>query len=113
MGRYAYIVDGDFDWIWKFWFATQCSNFGFIIEIAQGNGVHVSRHTVEHGEYVKIDADKEKLIESLKNLKIDMCPICGDQKCLVATREMIKDFVEAVEKYKGNEIHVTLFAEYV
>ena len=80
MGRFVVVDDGDFEWEWKFWFARQCSNFGFILEMVAGDGVHVSREYVEHdgGEYVVLKADREKLLEKLKSLKIDGCPICGD-----------------------------------
>jgi hypothetical protein len=112
MGRYVVVDLGDLEWEWKFWFARQCSNFGYVIELVKGDGVYIRRYEGDDGEFVMIDADKEKLLERLRNLKIDECPVCGNPECAVATREMIKDFIEAVEKYDCKEFYVRLFVEY-
>jgi hypothetical protein len=112
MGRFVVVDLGDLEWEWKFWFARQCSNFGYVIEMVNGDGVYIKRYEGDDGEYVKINADKEELLEKLKSLKIDECPVCGNPECAVATREMIKDFAHAIEKYQGKEIYITLFVEY-
>ena len=112
VGRFVVVDSGDLEWEWKFWFATQCSNFGYVMEMVDGDDVYISRYEGEDGEYVKIQADKEKLLQKLKSLKIDECPVCGNPKCTEATREMVKDFMEAVEKYEGKEIYATFFVEY-
>ena len=112
MGRYVSLAEGDFDWRWKFWFAEQCSNFGFILQMAKGDDVRVLRYTGEDGEYVRLYAEKEKLLETLNKLEINECPVCKSQECLEATREMLKDFREAVAKHEDDEICATWFAEY-
>jgi hypothetical protein len=112
MGRFVVVDLGDFEWEWRFWFAQQCSNFGAVMEMVEGDDVYINRYEGDDGEYVKINADKEKLLEKLKNLKIDKCPVCGNPECTIATREMIKDFIEAVEKYNCKEVYATLFVEY-
>jgi hypothetical protein len=113
MGRFVFVVLGDLDWCWKFWFARQCSNFGAIMETVDSEDIEIARYIGDDGEYVRIYADKNKLVEKLKNLEVDECPVCRNIQCLEATREMIRDFAEAIEKYNNEEIHVTLFVEYV
>jgi hypothetical protein len=112
LGRFVVVNLGDLEWEWKFWFAQQCSNFGAVMEMVEGDDVYISRYEGDDGEYVKIEADKEKLLEKLENLKIDECPVCGEPKCTVATREMVKDFIKAVRGYKGEEFCVEFFVEY-
>ena len=113
MGRFVSIAEGDFDWEWKLCFAQQCSNFGFILEMVKGDGVSVERFTGESGEYVRLNTEREKLLKKLKELKIEECPVCKSAECLEATREMIKDFTEAVSKHQEDEIYTTFFVEYI
>ena len=113
MGRFVNFYEGNLDWEWKFWFGIQCSNFGSILQMVADEDVYVDRYIGEDGEYIRLDADKEKLLEKLKSLKIDSCPSCGDTECLTATREMVKDFTEAVEKCDENKVFAIFFVEYL
>ena len=114
MGRFVIQHGGNIDWEWKFLFAQQCSNFGFILqEVAScGDEIYVSRYTGDDGEFVTLNADKNKLIDALSNLDLEVCPVCNSPKCLEATLEMLKSFKEAVEKTDAPEINATWFVEY-
>jgi len=114
MGRFVISESGNLDWEWKFWFARQCSNFGFILQEVAANGeeIYVRRYTSEDGEFVKLNADKQQLIKALSNTQLEACPVCRDKGCLEATLEMLKSFKEAVEKFEEPDIYATWFVEY-
>lgn len=114
MGRFVVQHSGNIDWEWKFWFAQQCSNFGFILQevAACGDEIYVDRYTGDDGEFVKLNADKNKLLEALSSIQLEVCPVCKNPKCLEATLEMLKSFEEAVKKVDEPEIYGTWFVEY-
>jgi hypothetical protein len=111
MGRFVSSVEG-FDWTWKFWFGQQCSNFGAVMELANGDDVSVSRYIGDDGEYVSLNAEKTKLLENLRKLQINECPVCKGSECLEATRAMVESFTKAVAKQNDEEIYALFFAEY-
>jgi hypothetical protein len=118
MGRWVYAEVGNIAWEWKFAFATQCSNFGFILELMCPDYVERIDKS-ESGERVIVDAPKKDFVECLKvkllELKLGMleaCPVCNEKKCLDCTVEMFEDFLKAAEKCSDDEIYAEFFVEY-
>lgn len=116
MGRYVYVESGNLDWRWKFGFASQCSNLGFILKMLEGEELYVNRYISENedGEYVNLNADKTDLLKALKHLlkEIKECPVCRSADCLKDTKEMLKDLKEYVEKNGDTAINALWFVEY-
>jgi peptide subunit release factor 1 (eRF1) len=111
MGRFVTTEKGNLEWASKFVFGQQCSNFGEVLGLLEGEDICVERYKGESGEYVYLHTEKDELVRALENLDLVTCPVCGRKECLEATKEMINDFKEAV-KQAEQEIDVTFFVEY-
>jgi len=116
MGRYVYFETGNFKWEGKFSFGVQCSNFGSLLEELKKSDyeVYVNRYIADDGEYVRLNTNRSHFLKALKNLlgSIDRCPVCNSSDCLTATKEMLVDLIEQVEKEAPDYINALWFVEY-